>query len=60
MIELVIILTIILGSTIPLFLHTDSKIHAMQQSTLETIEDIRLDIKDFHGKLCALEERTKK
>jgi len=55
-----IVLATILGSTIPLYLHTDSKITAMQQATLNTIEAIRQDMKDFHGKLCALEEKVRK
>jgi Na+/H+-translocating membrane pyrophosphatase len=59
-IELLIVLATILGSTIPLYLHTDSKITAMQQATLNTIEAIRQDMKDFHGKLCALEEKVRK
>ena len=55
-IELLIVLFTILGSTIPLYLHTDGKIDAMHQ----TIEAIRQDMKDFHGRLCAIEERNKK
>ena len=55
-IELSIVLFTILGSTIPLYLHTDGKIDSMHQ----TIQAIREDIKDFHGRLCAIEERNKK
>ena len=54
-IELSIVLFTILGSTIPLYLHTDSKIDSIHQ----TVEAIRQDIKDFHGRLCAIEERNK-
>lgn len=54
-IELSIVLFTILGSTIPLYLHTDSKIDAMHQ----TVDAIRQDIKDFHGRLCAIEEQRK-
>lgn len=36
------------GSTIAIWLHTDKKIEAIQS-----------EMKDFHGKLCAIEERNK-
>ena len=48
-IELSIVLFTILGSTIPLYLHTDAKITAIHE-----------EIKDFHGRLCSIEERNKK
>lgn len=49
-VELIVVLMTILGSTIPLYMHTDNK--------LETaLEAIRQDMRDFHGRLCAIEER---
>jgi len=54
-IELSIVLFTILGSTIPLYLHTDGKIEAMHT----TIEAIRQETKDFHGRLCSIEERNR-
>lgn len=48
MISLVIVMVTVLGSTIPLHLHTSSQIDAIQQ-----------EMKDFHGRLCAIEERNK-
>jgi hypothetical protein len=48
LIEMIIVLVTILGSTIPLYLHTDSKIEAMM-----------IEMKDFHGKLCSIEEKNK-
>lgn len=54
-IEMVIVLMTILGSTIPLYLHTDSKIEAFH----ETIRGIQQEMKDFHGRLCSIEERNK-
>ena len=48
-ISLVIVMVTILGSTIPLYLHTSSQIQAIHD-----------EIKDFHGRLCAIEERNKK
>lgn len=59
-IELSIVLFTILGSTIPLYLHTDAKLDAFHNRTHETIEGIRQDMRDFHGRLCAIEERNKK
>ena len=56
MIEMLIVLVTILGSTIPLYMHTDSKIDAMH----ETIKSIDKEMKDFHGRLCAIEERNRK
>lgn len=40
MIEMIIVLVTILGSTIPLYLHTSSQIDA-----------IHMEMKDFHGRL---------
>lgn len=53
LVELIVVLLTILGSTIPLYLHTDSKLEA-------AIQGIREDMRDFHGRLCAIEERNKK
>lgn len=69
-IELSIVLFTILGTTIPLYLHTDSKFEEgrkefrleREESRKETnaiVEAIRQDIQDFHGRLCAIEERGK-
>lgn len=50
----------ILGGNLAMFLW------AMRQSrtdflhTCKIIEGIQSEIKDFHGRLCAIEERTKK
>jgi hypothetical protein len=48
-ISLTIVMVTIIGSTIPLYLHTSSQIQAIQD-----------EIRDFHGRLCAIEERNKK
>lgn len=47
-ISLVIVMVIILGSTIPMYLHISSQIDAIHQ-----------EMKDFHGRLCAIEERMR-
>jgi hypothetical protein len=59
LVELGIVLITILGSTIPLFLHMDSKIDKYQEKSQEIMEAIRQDMRDFHGRLCAIEERNK-
>lgn len=46
------VIATILGVVLPLFVHLDNK-------TDKKIEAIRLDIRDFHGKLCAIEEKYK-
>ncbi len=43
------LILIMFGSTIAMWLHTDKKVEAIQQ-----------EMKDFHGRLCAIEERNKK
>ena len=45
---LFILVLTILGATIPLHLHTSSQIDAIQQ-----------EMKDFHGRLCQIEERNR-
>lgn len=64
LIEMIIVLVTILGSTIPLYIHTDSKIeksnekmHEIAQRMDITLQGIREDMKDFHGRLCAIEEK---
>ena len=70
-VELIVVLMTILGSTIPLYIHTDNKLSdAMVRSDQKleasmskidaTLQAIREDMRDFHGRLCAIEERNKK
>lgn len=49
LIEIIVVMMAILGSTIPLYLNNSAKIDAIHE-----------EIKDFHGRLCAIEERNKK
>lgn len=49
LISLTIVMVTVIGSTIPLYIHSSSQITAIQQ-----------EMKDFHGRLCAIEERNKK
>ena len=48
-ISLVIVMVTILGSTIPLYIHTSSQIQAIHD-----------EMKDFHARLCAIEERNRR
>lgn len=43
-----------------LFLWNHSEIHSSQRETRDLIKAIQDEIKDFHGRLCAIEERNKK
>lgn len=45
-----ILLMAILGTMIPLYIHSDNQNRAQ-------IEAIRQDIRDFHNQLCAIESR---
>ena len=37
----------------------DAKLDAHGRDTRDLIETIRQDMKDFHGRLCAIEERNR-
>jgi hypothetical protein len=60
LVELIVVLMTILGSTIPLYLHTDSKLEASMSKMDSTLQGIREEMRDFHGRLCAIEERNRK
>lgn len=59
MIELIIVLATVVGTTVPLYIHTDSKMQEHRKETTEILNGIREDMRDFHGRLCAIEERNK-
>ncbi len=46
------IVATILGVVVPLFVHLDNK-------TSNQISAIHQEMKDFHGRLCAIEERNR-
>ena len=69
-IELTILLFTTLGTTITLYLHTETKQQAYIQRMDTILEGIRQDsrdfheayrqeTKDFHGRLCQIEERNR-
>jgi len=49
-----------LGTVIALYMHTDRKIDENRKETNAILEGIRQEMKDFHGRLCAIEEGRKK
>lgn len=73
-IELAVLAFTSLGATIGLFIHSDIKFHnsmeVMRAESSKMLEGIRNDMltyhrensemmRDFHGRLCAIEERKK-
>lgn len=50
-IELCVVLVTILGSTVPLYIHMDNRSHDQITAIHQTLEGIRQDMRDFHGKL---------
>ncbi|MEK6881239.1 MAG: hypothetical protein AABY22_16580 [Nanoarchaeota archaeon] len=60
LVELIVVMMTILGSTIPLYIHTDSKIDAMRADAKEFSRAVLEEMKDFHGRLCAIEEKNRK
>lgn len=54
--QVIVILGANLGVVIPLFLHSDSKMEAHRKETAEILKGIQQEMKDFHGRLCAIEE----
>lgn len=59
-ISLVIVMATILGATIPLYLYTASQATSQIQAIHMEIIGMRAEMRDFHGRLCAIEERNKK
>lgn len=45
---------------IPLFLWNRSESRSDSRMMLAMIESIQTEMKDFHGRLCAIEERNRK
>ena len=60
LIELLVVMATIVGTTVPLYLHTDNKMNANLQAIQQEIKDFHSEMKNFHGKVCILEEKAKK
>lgn len=48
-----------LGTVIALYIQLDKKLDENRKETTEIIRSIQLEIKEFHGRLCIIEERNK-
>jgi len=59
-VSLVIIMVTTLGTTIPLYIHSESQSNERHKETSAQLRAIQEEMKDFHGRLCAIEERNKK
>lgn len=51
---------IFIGSTIGLFFWNRAESRSDMRHMLSIIDGIQKEIKDFHGRLCSIEERNKK
>ena len=49
-----------LGTVIALYLHLDKKLDEGRKETNILLKAIADEMKDFHGRLCAIEERNKR
>jgi hypothetical protein len=49
-----------LGTVLALYLQSDKKIDEARKETNDLIRSIQMEMKDFHGRLCAIEEGRKK
>ncbi len=49
---------VLLGTILTLFLWNRSESQSDTRRTLDLIEAIKNEMKDFHGRLCAIEERS--
>lgn len=48
-----------LGTIIALYLNLDKKLDENRKDTNAFLQAIQSEIKDFHGRLCSIEERNK-
>lgn len=58
-IELAVLAFTTLGTTITLFLHSDSKMEEFRKESLALHREMAQEMKDFHGRLITIEERRK-
>lgn len=49
-----------IGTTVTLFLWSRSESRQDHAETKKLVEAIQTEMKDFHGRLCAIEERNRK
>lgn len=58
-VSLVIVMATTLGSTIPLYVHLSNQTAVTVAAIREDVKTMHVEMKQFHGKLCAIEERNK-
>lgn len=49
-----------LGTVIALYMHSDSKMETNMEGIRHLMKAMNDEMKDFHGRLCAIEERNKR
>jgi len=49
-----------LGTVLSLYMNMDKKLEANRKETNDILEAIRQEMRDFHERLCAIEERNRK
>lgn len=49
----------IFGAIIGVYFHTDKRLEEMRKETNVILNSIQQEMKEFHGKLCAIEERRR-
>jgi hypothetical protein len=59
LVELIVVLMTILGSTIPLYIHTDSKLTDAMSKIDATLQGMKEDMRDFHTKLVLQDQEYK-
>lgn len=59
-IELAVLAFTTLGTTITLFLHSDSKMEEFRKESLAIHREIQQEMKDFHLRMYSLEEKNRK
>lgn len=48
-----------LGTVIALYIQSDNKFEMHRKETGDILRGIQMEMKDFHGRLCAIEEKRK-
>jgi hypothetical protein len=54
------VIAINLGTIIALYIQMDKKMDEHRKDTMNFFNSIQIEMRDFHGRLCAIEERNKK
>lgn len=52
-----LLLFAILGVMVPLYVHSDNANRALIESIRKDINEFHKEMRDFHGRMCAIEER---